>query len=90
MRHNHLNGNGYKRLLATVILDALKCTRSTNGEREPALQWLRSDTCKTYMDFLDLNYSIEKAIAIATSSQSRLTKRNLLITEKGKPNDRIV
>jgi len=89
MRHSHTTDNGYKRIAAAVILDALKCCQSTNGLREPALQWLRSETCKEYMDFLDLNYSIEKAIAIATNSQFRLTKRNLLITEKEKQNDRI-
>jgi len=90
MGNNHLNGDGYKRLLAAVILDALKCTRSSNGLREPALEWLRGETCKEYMDFLDLNYSIEKAIVIVTSSQLRLTKRNFFITEKGKQNDRII
>jgi len=89
MRHSS-DGDGYKKLFAAVILNALRDAQSSNGLREPAIEWLRGETCKTYMDFLDLNYSIETAIAIAVNSQFRLTKRHLHITKKEIHNDRII
>ena len=74
---------GYNKLAAAIVLSALRDVQENNGEKQAAIKWLRSPTCKGYLDFLDLNYNIETAIKIATNSQVRLSNKNF-IAEKDK------